>query len=143
MGSVVELVLGALAAVAFIAVARVFNRYERVLFGGSLFVAAVLYVALGLGARPASELVFELGGSGLFAALGVLGIVSSMWFLAVGWALHAAWDYILPALGDVSYMPTWYAAVCIGFDVVVAAYWTIRSRGGLMIPAAAGRAPAA
>ncbi len=78
-----------------------------------------------------------------FAALGALGVVSSMWFLAAGWAVHAAWDVIVPAFADVSYMPTWYAAVCVGFDVAVAAYLTVRSRGGLAIPAATGRTHAA
>ena len=143
MGFFADLLIGAIAAIAFIAVARAFSRFERALFAGALFVAAGAYVGLGLAARSASELVFELGGSVFFAALGALGVVSSMWFLAAGWAVHAAWDVIVPAFADVCYMPTWYAAVCVGCDVAVAAYLTVRSRGGLAIPAATGRTHAA
>ncbi len=76
-------------------------------------------------------------------ALGALGVVSSIWFLAAGWAGHAAWDLVVPAFADVSYMPTWYAAVCVGFDVVVAAYLVVRARGGLAISAAGAGAHAA
>ena len=65
-----------------------------------------------------------------------MGVVSSIWFLATGWAVDAAWDFAVPVFTDVSYMPAWYAAVCVGFDVVVAAYLAVRARGGLAISAA-------
>jgi hypothetical protein len=138
----IDLLIGAAAGVAFIAVSRTFARFERALFAGGLLVAAIAYFGYGIVARPASELVFELAGSALFAALGALGHVSSMWFLATGWAAHAGWDLIVPTFADVSYMPTWYAAACVGFDVAVAAYLVGRASGALAIPEAAtgGRA---
>ena len=86
-------------------------------------------------AQSASELSVEILGSALFGVFGALGLVSSIWFLAAGWALHVAWDFVVPAFANVSYMPTWYAAVCVGFDVAVAAYLAIRASGALAIRA--------
>ncbi len=142
MDFLVDFLIGAAGAVVFIAVTRAFGRFERALFAGGLLVAAIAYVGYGIVARSASELAFELAGSALFGALGALGLVYSMWFLAAGWAVHAAWDFIVPAFTDVSYMPTWYAAVCVGFDVVVAAYLAGRAGGTLAIPEAGAGAHA-
>ncbi len=143
MGFLVDLLIGAVLGLAFVALTRAFGRLERALFAGCLLVAALAYVDLGLEARSGSELVLEFGGSVLFAALGMLGLVSSLWFLALGWAIHAAWDLAIPSLADVSYMPPWYAAACVGFDVVVAAYLTGRARGLLPMAGAPGHAQAA
>ncbi len=143
MEFLVNLIIGAAGAVAFIAVTRAFGRLERALFAGVLLLAAVAYVGYGVAVRSASGLTVELVGSALFGALGVLGVVSSIWFLAAGWAVHAAWDFVVPAFADVSYMPSWYAASCVGFDVVVAAYLAARARGGLAISEAGAGAHAA
>ncbi len=76
----VDLLISAIGAVAFIAISRAFGLFERAFFAGGLLVAAVAYVGFGMAARSASELTVELGGSALFAALGALGLVCSMWF---------------------------------------------------------------
>jgi len=143
MAFFVDFLIGAVLGAGFIVLARALGRLERAVFAGGLLLAALAYVGFGLGPRAGSELTVELGGSLLFAVLGVLGLVSSSWFLALGWAVHAAWDLVVPSLADVSYMPVWYAAACIGFDGVVAAYLSGRARGRLPIAAAGDPAHAA
>jgi hypothetical protein len=108
---------------------------EKPLFAGCLLLAALAYVGLGLDTRSSSELILEFGGGALFAVFGALGLAFSMWLLALGWVVHAAWDLILPAFADVSYMPPWYAAACVGFDILVASYLAVRARGLLPISA--------
>ncbi len=139
----VDLLIGAAVGAVFIALTRLLGRLEKLFFAGCLLVAALAYVGLGLGARSSTELIVELVGSVLFAAFGILGLVSSTWFLALGWAVHAGWDLIVPAYADVSYMPPWYAAACVGFDVVVAAYLVVRARGLLPVQSAPDRVHAA
>jgi hypothetical protein len=138
----VDFLIGAGLGAGFIALARALGRLERIAFAGGLLLAALAYVGFGVGPRAGSELWVELAGSLLFAAFGILGLVSSMGFLALGWAVHAAWDLAVPSLADVSYMPAWYAAACIGFDVVVAAYLIGRARGRLPVPGATDLASA-
>ena len=130
-----NLVIGAALGAAFVLLTRLFGRLERPLLAGCLLLAALAYVGLGLGARSISDLIPGLAGAALFAGFGALGVISSMWFLALGWALHAGWDLVLPAVADVSYMPPWYAPACAGFDVLVASYVLLRARGLLPVGA--------
>jgi hypothetical protein len=139
----VDFLIGAALGAGFIVLARALGRLERIVLAGGLLVAALAYVGFGVGPRGASALPVELAGSLLFAAFGVLGLVSSLWFLALGWALHAIWDLAVPGLSDVSYMPVWYAAACIGFDVVLAAYLIARARDLLPVPGVTDPARAA
>jgi hypothetical protein len=70
----------------------------------------------------------------------------------IGAALGAGFIALARALGrlgpgrsglaDVSYMPVWCAAACIGFDVVLAAYLVGRARGRLAAPGYSNPAPA-
>jgi hypothetical protein len=64
----------------------------------------------------------EFAGVALFGVLAVLGIAVSPWYLVGAWALHAAWDVAIPMSIDTAYMPFWYEAVCVGFDLVVTIY---------------------
>ena len=64
------------------------------------------------------------------AAFAVLGIKVSMWFLAIGWLLHGPWDFTVPNLEDTSHMPSWYAGICLGYDLLFGAYFVIRAMGG-------------
>ena len=42
--------------------------------------------------------------------------------LALGWAAHVIWDVGMHLHGaGAEFTPAWYPAVCIGFDLVVAA----------------------
>ncbi|MBW2374303.1 MAG: hypothetical protein JRF70_17405 [Deltaproteobacteria bacterium] len=143
MTFLVDFLIGAALGAGFIALARSLGRLERAVLAGGLLLAALAYVGFGVGPRAGAGLSVELAGSLLFAAFGVLGLLSSLWFLSLGWAVHAVWDLAVPSLADVSYMPVWYAAACIGFDVVVAAYLLGRARGRLPVPSATDPARAA
>ena len=101
------------------------GRRRRVLAAG-LMVAAMVYVPFALAAGDMSQLVVELAGVAVFAVPAYLGIRGSSRVLAAGWAGHVLWDVGLHVVGP-AYGPDWYAALCIGFDLVVA--------GGLLVVA--------
>ena len=136
MGYVVELVLGAIGAAAFLALCRTNARFEAPLAAGGLVFAALGYVGYALIAGVAAGAVVWLG-VGVFAVFGGLGARASLVFLAVGWGLHAVWDVVVPDLADVAYMPGWYEAVCLGFDLVVGTYFALRFAGRVPAPGAA------
>ena len=101
------------------------GRRSRVLAVG-LVVAALVYVPFALAAGDTGRLVVELAGVAVFAVPAYLGVRGSSRLLAAGWVGHVAWDVGLHLLGP-AYGPAWYAALCIGFDLVVA--------GGLLVAA--------
>ena len=133
---------GVVYALLFVAIARLAKRFQNPVLAVSILGAAVPYVAIGLGAREASDLVVEFGGIALFAALAAMGAWISPGYLVAAWAAHAAWDIAIPMWVDTRYMPAWYAAVCVGFDCVVSLYVVSVIRG--WIPATGfGRAVSA
>lgn len=99
------------------------GRRLRVLAAG-LLVAALVYVPLALAAGDRGQLLLELTGAGLFAVPAFLGARGWRRLLAAGWVVHVVWDVGLHMAGP-AYGPAWYAALCIGFDLVVA--------GGLLL----------
>jgi hypothetical protein len=129
-----QLLAGALACVLLILVSRALGRKgELRLYALSLIVAALIYV--GFTTRGASSvwLVVELAGLVSFTFLAWLGLRISPWALALGWALHAAWDAFLHKLSDAPFVPGWYPLVCLSFDLVLALYILMsfkRSRAG-------------
>ena len=94
------------------------SRLRRVLAVG-LVVAAAVYVPFALAAGDAGRLVVELAGVAVFAVPAYLGFRGSSRLLAAGWVGHVLWDVGLHMVGP-AYGPEWYAALCIGFDLVVA-----------------------
>lgn len=109
-------------------------RERRVLAVG-LLVAAAAYVVFALAYEGAVRLLVELSGAALFAGLAYASAQRSSrrsWsrLLAVGWAAHGLWDGLLH-LSGLGYGPQWYAALCVGFDFVVA--------GGLAVAVAGVR----
>jgi hypothetical protein len=113
---------------------------ERLWIGVGLFVAGALYPLMGLTAHPPGAMPVELFGVALFGAIALLGAVGSVWLLALGWALHAVWDLLLPWVADTGYVPPWYAAACLGFDLVVAVAMAARAsrrRPALPLPSEA------
>jgi hypothetical protein len=61
----------------------------------------------------------------IFAALAVLSVTSSPWFLAVGIALHGlAWDSW--HYRNSPYMPDWYTLACLAMDITLGAYVAAR-----------------
>lgn len=91
----------------------------------ALLVAALIYVGFavvgagrGLLDDPPHVLGLEGLGVMVYGAFGALGMRHPK-ALAVGWAFHALWD--LGHRHDV-WVPDWYVAACLAFDVVVAGF---------------------
>lgn len=91
--------------------------------GIGLIVAAAIY--------PASRRSSHTGGlaaeaAALAAAAGVTGLaatrgsVTARRLLAGGWAAHILYDVLQGPSPD-SRLPRWYPALCVGFDVALAA----------------------
>lgn len=94
------------------------HRRVRVLAVG-LLVAALVYVPIAVATGDVGRLVVELGGVAVFAVPAFLGVRGWVRVLAAGWVAHVAWDVGLHIAGP-GWGPAWYAALCIGFDLVVA-----------------------
>jgi hypothetical protein len=110
----------AVAAGVALAVPYVFYA-RRVHFAAGLVVAALIYVGFAIARGTTGSLLVELGGVALFTAIAFLGMRYSRWFLAAGWAAHVGWDLFLHPVDTSSYAPWWYPALCLGFDLAVAA----------------------
>jgi hypothetical protein len=129
MRIIIQLLLGALSCIVLIVLARRMRpEHELRLYAVSLIIAALIY--MGLAARGASLrwLVLELTGVLVFTLFAVLGLKMSAWILALGWALHAAWDAILHKLTEAAFVPQWYPLVCLSFDLFLAGYIIVRAR---------------
>ena len=103
--------------------------FERYLLAGFLVYMALVYVMRYLfastGGAATHWLWVEILSVLIFAALGVLGVKSSPWFLAVGIALHGlAWDSW--HYRNSPYMPDWYTFACLAMDVALGAYVAAR-----------------
>ncbi|HEX6926811.1 MAG TPA: DUF6010 family protein [Longimicrobiaceae bacterium] len=118
------LVVGAALAAGFAAILRlptVRNPGRR--HGTALLVAALIYVVFAVVGESVSGVAVELAGVAAFGAIAVAGIRRrSPALLAFGWAVHTLWDVLLHSSGPgFLYTPRGYAALCIGFDLVLAA----------------------
>ena len=103
--------------------------FERYLLAGFLVYMAVVYVMRYLFASAGGAanhwLWVEILSVLIFAALAVLSVKSSPWFLAVGIALHGlAWDFW--HYRNSPYMPDWYIIACLAMDVTLGAYVAAR-----------------
>jgi hypothetical protein len=128
---IAELVAGAVSALLFVVLARRYGpRAEGRLYAVGLVFAAVIYVGFAVfGGAERRWVVVEFAGLLPFTGLAWLGLRSSAWWLAVGWLAHAAWDTGLHlALGTPAFVPAWYPAVCLGFDLLVAGAIGLRAR---------------
>lgn len=118
-----EVITGAVLAGVLVALLR-HARFERVLrfWAVALSVAAAIYVGFVLvGGARAQWFWVEVAGFILFSVLAFLGFTFSPWVLALAWFAHIAWDTLLHSQ-NTGFVPQWYPAVCVGFDLVVGAY---------------------
>lgn len=104
--------------------------FERYLLAGFLVFMALVYVMryLFVSAAPVatSWLWVEILSVPIFAALAVLGVKRSPWFLAIGIALHGlAWDSW--HYRNSTYMPDWYIVACLAVDITLGAYVAART----------------
>ena len=103
--------------------------FERNLLAAFLVGMPLVYVARYLFAstgRAANHwLWIEVLGVIIFAALAVLGLKRSPWFLAIGIVAHGlAWDSW--HYRNSTYIPEWYAIACLAVDLALSAYVAAR-----------------
>ena len=112
--------LGLALAWAFIAHARRFGTKRLHVLASGLVIAALIYVVAALVRGAGLTILAELGGAAIFGLLAGLGLRRAKIWLALGWALHVAWDFAAQ-LADEPVLPLWYAIACLAFDLLVAA----------------------
>ena len=126
MQILIEVILGLILAIAFLLLARRSGSFakEKQIYAIGLVVVALVYVGFGIFSDSVGWKIIEVIGVPVYASFAWLGLKKSGWFLAVGWALHSFWD----GLHGVStpFVPHWYIAGCLAFDLLVAAYIGIR-----------------
>jgi hypothetical protein len=124
MATVIQLLIGILSCFIFVLVARRADLKREVkVYTMALIAAALIYVGFAVGTGAALPWVaLEVGGLALFSLIALLGLRFSVWMLALGWAAHAVWDALLDEVLKVGFVPSWYPAVCIGFDLFLAVY---------------------
>ncbi|MBE9032616.1 hypothetical protein IQ266_23030 [filamentous cyanobacterium LEGE 11480] len=129
------LLLGVLAAIVFVAIARRQASQENLILALGLLVAALVYVGFAwLGRVDSQWQLIELLGVGLYGLCALLGVMYSPWWLMVGWLVHPLWDVGLHLLkAGATFTPEWYVLMCIGFDVLVAANIAVRQLGGVCL----------
>jgi len=120
--------LGVATAVVGILLFQLRPAVEKRLYGIGLIIAALIYVGFALHGDGAKWIGIELLGLMVFGAMTIAGWRSSMWWLAVGWAAHAAWDMIVHG-AHTPFAPRPYAIWCAAVDVTFGVYiaWRLRS----------------
>ncbi len=103
------------------------NRAMKSFFAGTLTLAALIYVGFALfgivaGTATASWLLIELVGFGIYFTFAYCGFRKWAMLLAIGWSLHVVWDLAIHYSASVSFVPPFYPGICLGFDLVFAAY---------------------
>ena len=131
MGSFwIEAIIGFVVAAASIMVARrVFPNKAHAVWRTGLVVAALIYVIFSFFSGSLQWILLEIGGVLLYLSFAVLSKRYSLWYLALGWGLHVLWDLLLHG-EDLDFVPSWYPAVCLGFDIAIEGYviWLRKER---------------
>lgn len=91
-------------------------------YANMLVIAAIIYVGFAFFGGALEWAYIEVIGVVIFAAIAAAGLKFSYWLLAVGWAAHVLWDVLLHSPETTPFVPFWYPAACIGFDLVLAGY---------------------
>lgn len=66
----------------------------------------------------------------LFAAIAVVGIAFSAWWLAAGWMLHGVWDARHHAARRGAWVPSHYPMFCLTYDLGLAVFAAWLALGG-------------
>jgi hypothetical protein len=132
MGTVVQLLLGALSCLLFVTfVRRAGRRRELAIYAAALAAAAVIYVIFAaFGGATLGWAAIETSGLAIFFLLALLARRGSREALIVGWAVHPAWDVLIHGASRAWFVPGWYPALCAGFDLTLAVYIVLHARGG-------------
>lgn len=131
MNFLINAIIGFFIALPIIFLARkIFPNRDHAFWRIGLVIAAVIYPIFVLIADQPEHLPMELGGVVLYSALAWLSKKYSLYWLAIGWALHVCWDLFLHSATSTPYVPGGYAVACLGFDIAIASYilWLISKR---------------
>jgi len=130
-GPSIAATVAAAATVAFLWVSlwrrRSATRAELWLLAAFLGGMPVVYLAqyLAANAKPGGWFWLEAAGIPIFAALAVLGVKVSPWFLVIGIVAHGvgwdSWHY-----QHSPYIPDWYSTGCLLVDITIGAYAAVR-----------------
>jgi hypothetical protein len=124
MGKATSAAIGAVLAVATdIATERAAPRHRTTALTAGLVAAAAIY-PIARSRRPlGAPLARELAGLGATGAIGSLAARSTpsraRRLVATGWATHAVFDMVHDRGAD-SRIPSWYPAMCAGYDLAIA-----------------------
>jgi hypothetical protein len=140
------LIEGAIGGAVVSLVAFLLSRFAKDIVGRTLL-ATVLFAAAGAYFGFAFEegvariwVLVELLQVIAFGVLGLYGWRGSAKWLALGYALHPLWDFVVHYVGPGrSFAPWTYAISCITFDWVVAAYILIYYRGASRLAQSRGQ----
>lgn len=127
MQMLIQIIVGVILAIVFLLLVRRSGNVakEKRILSIGLVVVALIYVGFGLFSDSVGWKLIELIGVPIYGLFAWLGLKKSGWILAVGWALHVFWDAGLHGVST-PFVPHWYIAGCIGFDLLVAAYIAVR-----------------
>ncbi|HAA27324.1 MAG TPA: hypothetical protein DCE56_06135 [Cyanobacteria bacterium UBA8553] len=116
------LFIGIALGVVFVTLVRTQKTAEPTPYATGLLVAALIYLVFGLtNGATVNWLITETLGVGIYGIFALLGLRYSFWWIAIGWAIHPAWDVGFHLLGQAkTFVPMWYVVICISFDFVVA-----------------------
>ncbi len=127
--------IGAAIAAVLIWFLKKINWEKRPLtYANMLIIAAMIYVGFALFTGELAWMYIEIIGVVLFFLMALIGLKVSYWFLAFGWAAHVLWDVGLHSVEKTPFVPGWYPAACVGFDLVIAGYllFLIANKGGIL-----------
>lgn len=118
-----EIVIGLIIALTCIfIVQRIYPKKDHAFWRIGLIMAALVYVGFALFGGYTNYLPLELGGVVLYGLFAFLSKKHTLYWLALGWGLHIAWDVFLHGGASTPFVPHWYPGLCIGFDIAIALY---------------------
>lgn len=122
MSLLAQIGIGAVAALMLILAARKGGRNkERFVYAAGLAIAALIYLLFALLNNGMNHLNLEAIGFVIFTIVAAIGLKSAP-ILGIGWAVHSAWDLWLHSEVNTPFIPSWYPAVCTGFDLFLGGY---------------------
>ncbi len=119
----IDMIIGGIAAIACMGLIRfLFREKEIFVWRIGIIIAALVYVGFVIRGGAWEFFSMELAGVLMYSTLAWLSFKYNTYWLALAWALHIGWDVLLHDPVTTAYVPVWYPASCIGFDIMIACY---------------------
>ena len=109
-------------------------RGEKIFFSLTLIPIALFYIGFSYYYGDLTALHAEIVGLIIFTVLALLAQFMASWILVVAYVAHAAWDVLhevyVASIGVIPWteVPAGYAAFCLAYDLIIAAYVYKRMR---------------